>query len=330
MTLKADLTVFGDNTEFTNPFRDGETLLGSSVRLSLDLALNDKVTIRGGAFGNQRFGSRSAFDLVRPVFSLILQTRRSRLVFGTLETVERREGIGPDRTGPHSLLPPLQRETLAFTRPYEAGVQWTTRGARGRHEVWLNWQQVNSPAQREQLDAGAAATLVVKRPVALGFQWHIVHRGGQLYSAGPVSDSQALGPGVIAEWRGGWLDEASVELYGLVSRHVPDRGRLATARTGVGGFARASAERAGWRGHLLFWRACDFIKEEGDPNYSSLRRDGSRYRRTRDYAEAGVTRLYQPAPQVAIEASARVHRVEGDYEYSYRILAIAHLGWRLR
>ena len=34
-------------------------------------------------------------------------------------------GIGPDRTSLHGLLPPLQVETLAFLRPYEAGVQWT-------------------------------------------------------------------------------------------------------------------------------------------------------------------------------------------------------------
>jgi hypothetical protein len=44
---------------------------------------------------------------------------------------------GPDQTGPHGLLPPLQRETLAFDRPYEAGLQWTVAGQSYEHDSWL-------------------------------------------------------------------------------------------------------------------------------------------------------------------------------------------------
>ena len=44
-----------------------------------------------------------------------------RSVFGTLPGPHVGDPPGPDRTGPHGLLPPIQRETLAFDRPYEAG-----------------------------------------------------------------------------------------------------------------------------------------------------------------------------------------------------------------
>ena len=84
-------------------------------------------------------------------------------------------------------------------------------------------------------------------------------------------------------------------------------------------------ERAGWRGHLIVWRGDDFVKDEGDPNYLSVRRDGSRYRGVRDYSEAGIARTFRPAAGVTLEASARVHRVEGHYEYSYRIIGVTTL-----
>ena len=49
---------------------------------------------------------------------------------------------------------------------------------------------------------------------------------------------------------------------------------------------------------------------------------GRRDRKTRDYGEIGLTRTYQPAGRVWVEVSARMHRIDADYEYSYRVLAI--------
>ena len=48
---------YGDNTEFRNPFREGETIFGAAVRVTAELALNDRVTVSAGGFANQRFGS---------------------------------------------------------------------------------------------------------------------------------------------------------------------------------------------------------------------------------------------------------------------------------
>jgi hypothetical protein len=36
------------------------------------------------------------------------------------------------------------------------------------------------------------------------------------------------------------------------------------------------------------------------------------------------------APGAVIEVSGRLHRTERHYEYSYRVLSIAALGWKLR
>ena len=73
------------------------------------------------------------------------------------------------------------------------------------------------------------------------------------------------------------------------------------------------------------FRGDDFITVEGDQNYQSLRLDGTAYRNLRDYAELGYTRVFALAKDSWLEASVRGHRVEHDYDYSFRILAVARL-----
>jgi hypothetical protein len=327
--LDALVTFYGDNTEFSNPFREGETLIGTFAALFVEARPSGRLAIRGGVFGNQRFGSDQSFDQVRPVLALVIGSPRSRLVLGTLETVRRIDGAGPDRIGPHGLLPPMQRETLAFERPWEAGVQWVVDSPRVTHEAWVHWQRVNTGEQREIFDTGLTTRLRVRPMLALRTDLHLVHQGGQLSAVGPVSDSAALAIGVDIGGPVGRVDRVSLEGLASVSRDVPNRERLGDARTGLGTFVRAAVEDRGWRGHVIVWRADDFVKWEGDPQYQSLRRDGTRYRGVRDYAEAGLTRTFTLAPRSLLEVSARWHRVENDYEYSFRVVAIARLRRRL-
>jgi hypothetical protein len=326
VALRSDVLLYGDNTEFRNPFREGETIFGAAVWLFGSIELNPDVSVALGVFANQRFGSDSAFEIVRPIVSLTARGRHSTFVFGSLPARRADDPIGPDRMGPHGLLPPLQRETLTFDRPYEAGLQWTFASAPLRHRMWLSWQQLNTVEHRERFNAGVAARFKASSILALPLQIHVVHHGGQLFASGPVADSAAAAAGAEISGAHG----VSVEGYGLISRWVPDRSRPAESRDGVAFFGRAAIERARWRGHVIFWRGRNFIKEEGDPNYLSIRRDGSRYRGTRDYAEAGVTRRIELAPRAALEISGRIHRVEGAYEYSYRVTSVVNVGGRIR
>jgi hypothetical protein len=159
---------------------------------------------------------------------------------------------------------------------------------------------------------------------------HVVHEGGQLFNVGPVDDSAAAAAGVSLGGRVSRVNRVSVEMYALGSRSVPDRQKPGEDRNGVAFFGRAAAEAGPWRAHLIVWRGRDFIKDEGDPNYRSIRRDGRRYGGIRDYAETGLTRRFTLAPGAVLEVSGRLHRTERSYEYSYRVLSIASLGWRLR
>jgi hypothetical protein len=317
VTLRSDILLYGDNTEFRNPFREGETLFGAAARVYADISLGSAAVVSLGAFGNQRFGSEQSFEQVRPVIALTLRGRRSTFVFGTLPASSPNRPMGPDRGGLHGLLPPLQRETLAFERAYEPGLSWEFAGTRLRQTMWLEWQRLNTVEHRERFDGGVEGRVSLSRSVALPFQLHVVHEGGQQFASGPVMDSAAGALGIT--FTRGVL---SVEAYGLAAKSVPDRERPADDRNGRAVFARAALERDGWRAHAIVWRGRNFIKDEGDPNYGSLRRDGHRYGGTRDYAEAGLARRFKVAPGAALEVSGRLHRTERFYEYSYRVLAM--------
>ena len=326
ITIAADVLLYGDNTEFRNPFREGETLFGAAPRVSALFDLGERAALELGVFANQRFGSGRASELTRPVIALTLRSRHARFIFGTLDMPRVADPGGPDRAGPHGLLPAIQRETLAFERPYEAGFHWIVRSERVRHDAWLSWQQLNTPDHRERFNAGVNTALRATTRLTMPVQFHVVHHGGQQFAVGPVADSLAGAAGAAWRWSGGGL-HGDLEVWGLVSRYVPDRDAPDLSRTGRAFFGRATTERAAWRGHILFWRGRRFIAEEGDPNYQSIRRDGSYYRSVRDYAETGVTRVFVPAPGVRVEASARLHRVEKDYGYSYRIVAVTSMRW---
>ena len=328
--IGTELLFYGDNTEFRNPFREGETIFGAAIRVAGVLDLSDRTTVSIGASGNQRFGSETSFEQVRPVISLTVRGRRSTFSMGTLPWVALAAPVGPDRSGPHGLLPPLQRETLAYERPYEAGLGWRFDGALLRQSFWLHWQRLNTPEHRERFDGGMVASVRLSNAVALPVQLHVVHEGGQLYASGAVADSVAVAAGAQFT-RPVWSTSVvSLELLGVASRYVPDRSRRESSVDGTAFFGRASAERQGWRGHVLFWRGRNFIKDEGDPNYLSITRGGERYRRTRDYAEAGLGRLFRIAPGAILEVSGRLHRVEGHYEYSYRVTSAVSSLWRIR
>jgi hypothetical protein len=325
VSLRADVLFYGDNTEFRNPFREGETIFGTAVRLGASIEVTPRVSLLVGGFGNTRFGSEDAFETVRPVVALLVRSGKSRFQFGTLPPPHVVDPPGPDRCGPHGLIPPIQRETLAFERAHEAGLLWSFAAARVRHEAWLNWQRLNTPSHRERFDAGVNAEARLNDRFAIPLQVHVVHEGGQLHASGPVADSVAMAAGLALRMPAGRFDTVSLEVLGVASRHVPDRAVQATSRFGGGFFARGVLERGGWRGHAIVWRGDDFVKSEGDPNYHSVRRDGSRFRNIRDYAEAGLTRVSRPAPGVALECSARLHRIEHYYEYSYRVVATVSL-----
>ena len=188
-------------------------------------------------------------------------------------------------------------ETLAYTRPHEGGLQWQLDARRIEQDAWINWQRLNTAEHRERFDAGLRGRLPLGTPIpmAVAYQLHHVHEGGQLFDPGPVADSFAGGPGLVVEPPIGLFDTASVEAYLMWSKHVPDRADPEAGSHGHGLFVRAAAEKRGWRGHFIFWSGCLWLKDEGDLNYGSRFPDGSVFRPTRHYGEVGLARIFYEA-----------------------------------
>jgi hypothetical protein len=325
VALHLDSVLYGDNTEFSNHFRNADTILGSFQRVFVEITPSDRAILDLGVYLLERAGSHSPIDRGLPIITLSLGSARHRFILGTLDSPDHRDGFGPDRTTPHGLLPPLAVETLWFTRSYEAGIQWLVRDSRIRHDGWFDYQKLNTPEHREKMDAGGVGRIVLTGPFGVGYQIHIVHHGGEQYQSGPVADSFSYGAGFTVEGPFSALDVASVEVYALGSADRPDRAARALTTKGRAVFARAAVEKRGWRTHLILWRGSDFNHEGGDSNYLSKFESGVRYRGTRQYTEIGLSRLMKPAPSVDFEGSFRLHWVQGRYSYSYRVLAIAHL-----
>jgi hypothetical protein len=325
VTFTLDSVVYADNTEFFGPFRDGETILGSTQRLYADIRASDRATVRIGVFLLERAGSGSPVERGLPVFSLALGTPRQRFVLGTLDTGQRTSGMGPDRTTPHGLLPPLAVETLWFNRAYEAGLQWVTTTDRFSQESWFDYQKMNTAAHRELFDGGSVGRVRLSSPLALVYQWHVVHHGGQQFHDGPVSDSIAAGPGLLVEAVLPVVGKTSFETYVLTAWDRPDREDESLNLLGQSVFMRLAAERRRWRGHVIVWRGEDFKHEDGDANYLSRYPDGTNYVGIRDYSEAGLARLFKPSPTIDFETSVRLHLIERQWGYSYRLMATIHL-----
>lgn len=328
VTVSVDTVLYGDNGEFFSPFRTGETILGSWQRIAADFEISNRAILKLGLYALERDGSERRSELARPVVSLTLGTPRQHFIIGTIEPGGRGRSIGPDLTTPHGLLPPLAVETLWFSRAYEAGVQWRANTERFTQDVWFDYQKWVTAEHRELFDGGIVGQVQqsASAPIALLYQFHVVHHGGQQTHVGPVSDSFGYGPGVLVRRMLPAIGKASLEVYTLFSYDRPDRQQPDLTREGKALFVRAAAERHDWRGHVLAWRGQMFKHEAGDPNYLSHYPDGTNEIRRRDYAETGLTKLFRPAPTVDFEASGRAHLVQGKWGYSYRLMTVVHLG----
>src|SRR5438093_10211204 len=110
---KSGAIFYGDNTEFFNPYRTGQTILGAQLQTYLSAVLGPRTEVIAGAYGNHRSGRSDFLDEVRPLLGFRYRTQTSLGALGTLVTEDR-----------HGYLEPLEVSTLEFTRPVEYGLQW--------------------------------------------------------------------------------------------------------------------------------------------------------------------------------------------------------------
>lgn len=312
--------LYGDNTEFFTPYRVGETILGGQLTTWLAERPGSRTELRVGFFADRRWGSDNFTDSLKPVLAFRFKTAHSLGVFGTLETVER-----------HGLLEPLMVTTRELTTPIEYGAQWIEHRGIFHGEVWINWQKLNTPTQREQFEAGTVIRVQPTSHIDLNVQQLSYHRGGQLFDPTPVTNNHTEALGITLHDSLGRFGHSYLSAWELWSNgHIdpaypagrPDHGYGTYLRAGItpGNFAEVYA---------LHWIGQDYSGDDGDNNYNSTGFDPTFYQAYRVYTEIGIIRKTPMQGGVTFDAEFRFHNIDNlqsiallnsRWEYSYRMV----------
>lgn len=315
-----DFVFYGDNTEFFNPFRTGETLLGGQFQSAIAFDLSPRIQVLAGGSLDYRSGGERLREL-EPVLSFRYMTNTATGVVGTL--------IRSDR---HGLIDPLAVSTLEFNRPTEHGLQWIEHRLGLDMEMFLNWQALNTADSREIIDYGITMDARPSDHFAILFQLHGVHHGGQLFDAGqPVSNNVALGPGTRLSADLGGLGSSNLTLFYLISTGDIPTPLSTEVEPGSGVYLRATVQPLNWlEVSALQWWGEHFIAVEGDAHYGSKTLEPDEYRADRKYSEIGLKGTKTLEEGVLLSGEFRLHHVDGargkgisssTWEYSYRITA---------
>lgn len=315
---KSDAVFYGDNTEFFTPYRVGETILGTWITSSLLVTTGPRTEVSGGVYANLRSGE-GGDNVVKPTFTFRYHTDTTQWILGAMEPVNR-----------HGYLEPLEVTTLELTRPVEYGFEWieTRRGFSA--DAYLDWQHLNTPNSREIFDYGVLVRGDLAGWLSVEVQQHGLHHGGQLYDVGPVTNNDVAAIGARVHGELPVAGESSFAAFRLTSSGKADPSGVGPTIRGNGTYLRGSIAPAGFVEVFgIWWKGRDFISAEGDHNYGSVGSDPGLYRQDRSYQELGVAWRKTIESHVNVDLEARLHRIDGKVEYSYRFVARVPLDFRI-
>jgi len=308
VTLQNNLTCYGDNTEFFEPFRVRETILGQQFKSYLNAESGDHASLWGGLFADHRSALESE-TRVLPILSFVYRSGEAQGIFGTLLPTER-----------HGLIEPMEVTTLELTRPVEYGLEWIQKSSGVVMDAFLDWHQLLTPTDREIFDYGGSGALEIIPGIDLEGQCHGYHVGGAQYG-GVVRNNLAGGAGFKFYAPLAASGGTSLELLGLGSKDT-NRPFYPGPELGYGLYANGTFSPDGlWDFFGIVWLGKDFLSEEGDSNYNSLGADGVYYQSERHYEEVGIRRKILIDPGVTFDLEVRSHWIEDSWANSFRIVA---------
>ena len=314
------VVLYADNTEFFTPYRIGETIMGGQLSTWIGARYGSQSAIRIGLFADHRSGSEHFTDSLKPIIAFRHQTRHSLGVLGTLETVDR-----------HGLLEPLMVTTRELTTPIEYGAQWIQNSGAFHGEVWINWQKLNLPNQREQFELGTVLWVRATPQVTFEAQHLWYHRGGQLFNPTPVTNNRAGALGVTVHDSLGKLGRTYITASELWSSgHIDPFYPSGRPANGHGTYLRAGITPWDWAEiFAIHWIGQDYSGDAGDNNYSSTGSDPTFYQPHRVYTEIGLIRRTPVGGGVTFDAEWRFHNIDNlksiaffdtRWEISYRVV----------
>ncbi len=305
---KNQFTFYGDNTEFYEPFRVRETLLGQQFESYLDASAGSHTDLWTGVYLNHPSAQAVTVD-VEPILSYVYHSGGSQFIFGTLQPVYR-----------HGLIEPMEVTTLELTRPIEYGLEWVQKDDFLHLDSFLDWQQLLTAADREIFDYGGSGQLPLVSDLLVEGQCHGYHVGGAQYP-GVVRNNLAAGLGLAYKPALPVLGPSSLEVLGLGSKDT-NRPDYPGPTYGEGIYTKAVVSPFdGWQLFGISWFGWNYMSEEGDPNYNSLGTNGIYYEAFRTYEELGVRRFLEIENGVTFDFELRSHWIDSYWANSFRVEA---------
>jgi hypothetical protein len=318
---KNNFTFYGDNTEFFEPYRTRETLLGQQAKNQLQFTLSPNAYLSGGVFWDYRSISVQDTSItVKPLLSFEYREGGTRLIMGALDTSNR-----------HGLLEPMEVTFLEFTRPVEYGFQWIEKDPDFHADLFLNWQQLNDPSEPESFDYGGVINRSLTDRLSLELQYHGYHQGGKLYFI-DVYNNWVPGLGLRYDLPQ-VMGETQLAAFGLFSSQLAG-GDLTQMQWGQGLYLSATVTPVD---HFdifgIGWWGSDFYSQEGDANYMSYSDpysftvdDAHAFVRSdRTYFETGLRRKFPLEGLSLFTTELRSHFIDGDWFFSFRLWITAPL-----
>jgi hypothetical protein len=184
------------NYEYYNPVQTGYTPFGSWHQPRIALQPNKWLRMEAGIFLQKDFGDKK-LEKALPVFSIQLQQKNFRMIFGALEGAQS-----------HRLTEPLISYDKVFERPIEEGLQFLLNTKRFSADLWLDWElrQKENANHPEELTGGLAVNYILTNPdkaiqIKIPAAIILPHTGGQLdTNSSLVSTTYNTSAGIAAEW----------------------------------------------------------------------------------------------------------------------------------
>lgn len=307
--LVTRLNFYGDNTEFSGPYREGETIFGVNFQSFIRGQLTPRVTIETGIYVNRRHGAEDFVEEENPVLSFIYRGDHGTFSLGSYFPEKR-----------HGFLELIQDSTLELRRPIEYGLEWDYHRTWLTLDYFINWQRINTTEQREIFDMGLVTSAAMGRHLDWELQYHWWHQGGQLTRAERVFNNNVGVLGIRFHGSLAWLGDSSVGFYYAGSKITRDLTYPDRPLEGNGILVNMTCSP--FKNIIIravLWEGKDFVSLEGDYNYSSHGHEPDFYRSERSYRELGIEKFWDLGHSIKVFGRFRLHRMdEQEIKVSYR------------
>ncbi|MBN2189031.1 MAG: hypothetical protein JW699_06225 [Chitinispirillaceae bacterium] len=263
--ISGEVLAFIDDIEYSTAWRSGATMFGASAVFRFFYEPSERLQFAAGAYGLRRFGDERFFSRALPVFRARYITERLEFILGELIA-----------DSAHGLPDILYRQEYLFDPGIEEGIQLRAQRGHVRADLWVHWDSLNTPENREHFTAGFVSELSFDN---ISFPLAVVagHSGGELYEipGQPVQDRLGAAAGVAAAWP---VNAAVRRAIGRVFGQVLAVGSAYRVRSGQGetGSGHGILCRAGispfdFDLSALWFKGRDLLEPAGDPLYRSNR-----------------------------------------------------------